>query len=122
MSDFCEKSDILPAASPSDIPYKVMRKKKEAGNYELRDEYDLAKMTVAPKGRFRAKSRKGIRMDTVTVSPRFQVVIPLKVRESLGIKPGQKVQVIAYENHIELIPLKPVRKMRGILKASTRAS
>ena len=55
-------------------------------------------------------------MEVVTVSPKYQVVIPLSVRQSLGIKPGQKVQVILYENRIELIPLKPVTKMRGFLK------
>ena len=55
-------------------------------------------------------------METVTISPKFQVVIPRAVRESLGIKPGQKVQVILYDNRIELVPLKPTRKMRGFLK------
>ena len=55
-------------------------------------------------------------MDVVTVSPKFQVVIPLGVRKSLGIRPGQKVQVISYEGRIEMIPLKPIKKMRGFLK------
>ena len=55
-------------------------------------------------------------METVVVSPKFQVVIPRAVRESLSIQPGQKVQVIRYEDRIELIPLKPARKMRGFLK------
>ena len=55
-------------------------------------------------------------METVTISPKFQVVIPRAVRESLGIRPGQKVQVILYNNRIELVPLKPVKKMRGFLK------
>lgn len=55
-------------------------------------------------------------MDTVTVSPKYQVVIPREVRESLGIKSGQKVQVIRYEDRIELIPVKPAREMRGFLK------
>jgi len=55
-------------------------------------------------------------METVTVSPKFQVVIPRAVRDSLGIRPGQKVQVILYENRIELVPLKPIRKARGFLK------
>lgn len=54
-------------------------------------------------------------MEVVTVSPKFQVVIPLSVRQSLGIKPGHKVQVILYEGRIELIPLKPIKKMRGFL-------
>jgi AbrB family looped-hinge helix DNA binding protein len=55
-------------------------------------------------------------METVLVSPKFQVVIPRTIRESLKIRPGQKIQVILYENRIELIPLKPIKKMRGFLK------
>lgn len=55
-------------------------------------------------------------MDTVTVSPKYQVVIPSAIRKSLGIRPGQKVQVIQYEGRIELIPLKPIREIRGFLK------
>jgi AbrB family looped-hinge helix DNA binding protein len=55
-------------------------------------------------------------VETVTVSPTFQVVIPRKVRESLGIRPGQKVQVIRYEDQIELIPVRPVQEMRGFLE------
>jgi hypothetical protein len=34
----------------------------------------------------------------------------------MGIRPGQKVHVIAYENRIELILLKPIQEMRGFLK------
>ena len=55
-------------------------------------------------------------MEMVTVSPKFQVVIPRKVRESLGIRPGQKVQVIRYEDRIELIPVRPVQETRGFLQ------
>ena len=55
-------------------------------------------------------------METVTVSPEFQVVIPRAVRESLGVRPGQKVQVIRYEKRIELIPLRPIQEARGFLK------
>ncbi len=55
-------------------------------------------------------------METVTVSPKFQVVIPRTIRKSLGLQPGQKIQVIQYENRIELIPLKPIREMRGFAK------
>ena len=55
-------------------------------------------------------------MDTVTVSPKFQVVIPKAVRKSLGIKPGQKVQVIQYGDRVELIPVKPVKQIRGFLR------
>jgi AbrB family looped-hinge helix DNA binding protein len=46
-------------------------------------------------------------MYTVTVSPKFQVVIPQAICKSLELQPGQKVQAILYENRIELIPIKP---------------
>ncbi len=55
-------------------------------------------------------------MTAVTVSPKFQVVIPKDVRESMGIKSGQKVQVMLYKNRIELIPLLPIEQMRGLAK------
>lgn len=54
-------------------------------------------------------------MDTVTVSPKFQIVIPKSVRGALQLSPGQKVQVVAYDNRIELIPERPARRMRGFL-------
>jgi len=55
-------------------------------------------------------------MDVVTVSPKFQVVIPLAVRESLGLEPGQKVQALAYDNRIEFIPVRALKSMRGFLR------
>ena len=55
-------------------------------------------------------------MTAVTVSPKFQVVIPKEIRESMGIFSGQKIQVLAYQNRIELIPIKPMAKMKGFLK------
>lgn len=55
-------------------------------------------------------------MTSVTVSPKFQVVIPKDIRESMGIFSGQKVQVLTYQNRIELIPLKPMKEMKGFLK------
>ena len=55
-------------------------------------------------------------MPTVTISPKFQIVIPKDVREKLGLVPGQKVQTIVYEDRIELIPVRPVKKMKGFLK------
>ena len=55
-------------------------------------------------------------METVTVSPKFQVVIPKNVRESMGIISGQKIQMLTYCNRIELIPIKPMSKMKGFLK------
>lgn len=55
-------------------------------------------------------------MNTVTVSPKYQVVIPRAVRDALQIKPGQKVQVLQYENRIVLIPVVPIQQTRGFLK------
>ncbi len=55
-------------------------------------------------------------MTSVTVSPKFQVVIPKDIRKSMGIFSGQKVQILTYKNRIELIPLKPMKKIRGFLK------
>ncbi|MEW5987052.1 MAG: AbrB/MazE/SpoVT family DNA-binding domain-containing protein [Chloroflexota bacterium] len=55
-------------------------------------------------------------METVTISPKFQVVIPRTVRESLRIKAGQEMRIILYDNRIELIPIEPIKRTRGFLK------
>ena len=55
-------------------------------------------------------------MGTVTVSPEYRVVIPSYVRDTLGIKPGQKIQVFLHNNRIEMIPVKPIEQARGFLK------
>jgi AbrB family looped-hinge helix DNA binding protein len=55
-------------------------------------------------------------MESVTVSPKFQVVIPKKVRQLLGVKVGQKLHVIAYDNRVVLIPVHLIREARGSLK------
>lgn len=55
-------------------------------------------------------------MKAVTVSPKFQVVIPRDLRKAMDIQPGTKVQVLQYENRIELIPLKSPKSLRGFLK------
>jgi AbrB family looped-hinge helix DNA binding protein len=57
-----------------------------------------------------------VHMKTVTVSPKFQVVIPREVRESLSIKPGEKMQVINYADRIEFVPIRKMKDMRGVLK------
>lgn len=59
---------------------------------------------------------EGGSMSTVTISPKYQVVIPKKIRTLLSLKPGQKVQAIAYEGRIELIPLRPVSELRGFAR------
>lgn len=55
-------------------------------------------------------------METVTISPKFQVVIPKAVREELKLVPGQQVHVLAYGGLIEFIPVRPAAEMRGILR------
>lgn len=54
-------------------------------------------------------------MDVVTISPKFQVVIPRAVRERLKLSPGQKVQALVYDGRVELIPLRPAKALRGFL-------
>ena len=54
-------------------------------------------------------------MTSVTVSPKYQIVIPKAVRESMGIIVGQKIQVLTHRNRIELIPIQPMNKLRGFL-------
>jgi AbrB family looped-hinge helix DNA binding protein len=55
-------------------------------------------------------------VDTVKVSPKYQIVIPKAVREALDLRPGQEVAVLRYRSRIELIPMKPVKEMRGFLR------
>lgn len=55
-------------------------------------------------------------MNTVTVSPKYQVVIPLEVRKELGLRPGEKLRVIRYRDRVELIPVRPIESLRGFLK------
>ena len=55
-------------------------------------------------------------MATVTVSPKFQVVIPKAIRESLGIRPGARLQAIEYRGRVELVPIMSPREARGFLR------
>ena len=54
-------------------------------------------------------------MNTVTISPKYQVVIPKDIRDALGLRPGQKIQAIQYGDRVELVPLVPISQMRGFL-------
>ena len=54
-------------------------------------------------------------MTTVTISPKFQVVIPKEIRDSLGLRPGQQVQAIEYQGRVELVPVRSAAQMRGFL-------
>ena len=55
-------------------------------------------------------------MNTVTLSPKFQIVIPTQVRRTLSLQKGMRFQVHSYDNRIELVPIQPMSKMRGFLK------
>jgi len=55
-------------------------------------------------------------MEAVKISPKFQIVIPRRIRESMKLKSGQRVQVFQYNDRIELIPDKKITDMRGFLK------
>ncbi len=60
-------------------------------------------------------------MQTVTVSPKYQVVIPRAIREALHLRPGQKMQVVEYEGRIEFIPERDIKELRGFLKGINTA-
>lgn len=55
-------------------------------------------------------------MDVVTISPKYQVVIPRAVRERLQLEPGQQVQALVYGDRIELLPVRSARSLRGFLR------
>jgi AbrB family looped-hinge helix DNA binding protein len=54
-------------------------------------------------------------MTTVTISPKFQVVIPKRIRERLDLRPGQQVQVVEYGDRVEFMPVRSIASMRGFL-------
>jgi AbrB family looped-hinge helix DNA binding protein len=55
-------------------------------------------------------------MPILTVSPKYQVVVPKEIREQMDIKPGQKVDMMIYDGTIVLVPLRPIEELRGVLK------
>ncbi len=55
-------------------------------------------------------------MDIVTISPKFQVVIPKEIRERLKLRAGQKVHAMVYEDRIELVPVRSARQLKGFLR------
>ena len=60
-------------------------------------------------------------MQTVTVSPKYQVVIPKAIRQGLNLRPGQKMQIVEYEGRVELIPERDIAELRGFLKGINTA-
>jgi AbrB family looped-hinge helix DNA binding protein len=54
-------------------------------------------------------------MTTARISPKYQIVIPKAIRQRLGLKPGQSLQVTERDNHIELRPILAPNQLVGIL-------
>ncbi len=67
---------------------------------------------------YRSNNRMNIGQITTTimVSPKFQVVIPKAVRETVQLKTGMKCQVLSYDDRIELIPIRSLQSLRGSLR------
>ncbi|TGK80875.1 AbrB/MazE/SpoVT family DNA-binding domain-containing protein [Leptospira montravelensis] len=59
-------------------------------------------------------------MGKVIVSPKFQVVIPKEIREQIGVKAGMKLEMITFGNRMELIPIEPIKKLKGSLAGMDR--
>jgi AbrB family looped-hinge helix DNA binding protein len=55
-------------------------------------------------------------MGTVTISPKFQVVIPKEIRSRLKLRAGQKVHAMVYDDRIELVPVRPAKQLKGFLR------
>ena len=55
-------------------------------------------------------------METVTLSSKYQVVIPRSVRTRLGLRPGMKLQVVEYNGRVEFLPVPKAVELRGLLK------
>ena len=60
-------------------------------------------------------------MNTVTLSSKFQIVIPRAIRDELELVPGEKFRVLRYGGRVELIPVRPIKEMRGFLKGMDTA-
>ncbi len=59
---------------------------------------------------------KEIDVNAVTVSPKYQVVIPKAIRDRTGISPGEKLQILSFDDRIELVRTRRMRDMRGFLR------
>lgn len=57
---------------------------------------------------------QGLSMNTVTVSTKYQVVIPKEIRDNIGLKAGTSMEIINYGNRIELIPIQPMKNLKGV--------
>lgn len=58
---------------------------------------------------------------SVTVSPDYQITIPLEAREQLNIQPGQKLEILIYDGQLHCVPVEPIASLRGILRGCSEA-
>jgi len=61
-------------------------------------------------------------MEPVTISPKFQFVIPQKVREAMGLRAGEEMKVFSFRNRIEIVPVRDIRTLRSSLKGIDTSS
>lgn len=52
----------------------------------------------------------------VTISPKYQVVIPKAIREELGLKTGQKLIALAKAGVVYFVPATPLTRLRGVAR------
>ena len=55
-------------------------------------------------------------MEAVTISSKYQVVIPREVRKQFNLKPGQKLMFIPYNGTLRVVVVPPIKRARGMLK------
>jgi len=58
-------------------------------------------------------------VETVRLSPKYQVVIPKRARRELGLLPGQELQVYVLDGSIRFRKLRPITELRGMAKGIT---
>jgi len=55
-------------------------------------------------------------MNIITLSNEYQLIIPKEISKSIGLEAGTSFEVLSYNNRIELIPIKPMKKLKGMFK------
>jgi len=55
-------------------------------------------------------------MQTVTLSPKFQIVIPSPIRRKMGLTAGQPMRIMEHDGHIELFPERDIKELKGFLR------
>ena len=106
-----DKSKLMKKTAKSIARELKALKRMKDEDIDLSDIPEITDWSKAVVGKFYRP-----RTETVTISPKFQVVIPRALRESIRIRPGQKFQMILYRNRIELIPMQSMKRARGVLK------